>query len=90
LERGDADYLGRYDFVTSAEAGFQSRETVKGVLADPVRGGPPSPLEKILLFAINRQDRRSLATGGRHGNKVVPNRTRRRLPQSPIGATYGS
>ena len=33
-------------FVTSAEAGFQSTETVKGVLDDPVRGGPPSPQEK--------------------------------------------
>ena len=39
-------------FVTSAEAGFQSTETVKGVLDDPVRGGPPSPQEKILLFAV--------------------------------------
>src|SRR6266481_4635020 len=40
-------------FVTSAEAGFQSTETVKGVLDDPVRGGPPSPL----------------ATGGGHGQQ---------------------
>src|ERR1700676_274961 len=59
-------------FVTSAEAGFQSTETVKGVLDDPVRGGPPSPLEKILLFAVNRQDgsvRWQQVVG--MGNKVV-------------------
>src|SRR5437016_10017108 len=59
-------------FVTSAEAGFQSTETVKGVLDDPVRGGPPSPQEKILLFAVNRQDgaiRWQQVVG--MGNKVV-------------------
>jgi outer membrane protein assembly factor BamB len=73
-------------FVTSAEAGFQSTETVKGVLDDPVRGGPPSPLEKILLFAINRQDgsvRWQQVVG--MGNKVV----RKQNMASPSPVTDG-